>query len=33
MSCEVRVTIIKLGVGGEDDRVLDEVYAFADAGN
>ena len=29
-SCEVRVTIIKLGVGGEDDRILDEVYVYAD---
>ena len=31
--CEVRVTIFKLGEGSEDDRVLDQVYAFADAGN
>ncbi len=29
-SCEVRVTIIKLGVGGEDDKILDEVYVYAD---
>ena len=33
VGCEVRVTIIKLGVGNEDDRVLDEVSAFADAEN
>ena len=33
VGCEVRVTIIKLGQGSEDDRVIEELYAFADAGN
>ena len=27
--CEVRVTIIKMGVGGDDDKMLADVYAYA----
>ena len=31
--CSVDVTITKLGVGNEDDRVLATVFAYADAYN
>jgi len=27
--CEVRVTIIKMGVGEDDDKMLADVYAYA----
>ena len=31
--CDVAVTLTKIGVGNEDDKVIREVSAYADAGN
>ena len=31
--CDVDVTLTKIGVGNEDDNVIGEVAAFADANN
>ena len=31
--CDVDVTLTKIGVGNEDDKVIREVAAFADANN
>ena len=31
--CDVDVTLTKVGVGNEDDKVIREVTAYADANN
>ena len=31
--CDVDVTLTKIGVGNEDDKVIREVAAYADANN
>ena len=31
--CDVDVTLTKIGVGNEDDKVIREVTSFADANN